>query len=109
RPLYPDVDRRRRVLPREQRAVKIGRYRRAERRQVRAQVRDGVHTHSEKFAVLVERQLRVRSMIAPVRVGEERFGAIRGPLDRTIYFLRGPREHRLFGVKENLRTEAAPD
>ena len=103
------VDRRRRVLPREQRRVQDRRDARRERRQIRAHVRRRVHAHRQELAVLVERKLGVRDVVAAVRVGQERFAAIGGPLDRTVDLFRRPDHRGLFGVEIDLGAEAAAD
>jgi hypothetical protein len=67
------VDERGGVLPGEQRRVQDGRDARGERRQVGAEVRRGLHAHGEELAVLVERELGDRDVVAAVRVGDEGF------------------------------------
>ena len=63
----------------------------------------------EELAVLVERELGVRDVVAAVRVGEERLAALGGPLDRAVDVLRRPDHRGLFGVQVDLRAEAAAD
>ena len=65
--------------------------------------------HREELAVLVERELGVRHVIAAVRVGQERFAALARPLDRAVDALARPDDRGLFGVQEDLRAEAAAD
>ena len=48
-------------------------------------------------------------VIAAMRVGEKRFGAVRDPFHRPADPLRRPQRHDLLGVDENLRAEAAAD
>ena len=48
-------------------------------------------------------------MVAPVRVGNKRFGALRDPLNRSPDFFRAPSDNRLFGVVVDFRSEAAAD
>ena len=48
-------------------------------------------------------------MVATVRVGEEGFAAVGGPLDRTLDALARPHQRRLLVVEEDLRAEAAAD
>ena len=103
------VDRRRRVLAGEQRRVEDGRYARGEGRQVGAHRRGRVHAHGEELAVLVQRQLGVGDVIAPVRVGQKRFAALGGPLERPVDPLRRPDQRGLFGIEIDLRAEAAAD
>ena len=103
------VNRGRRVLSGEQRRVQDGRNARRERREVGAKVGSRVHAHRQKFAVLIEGQLGGRQVIAAVRVGQEGFRALGGPLDRAVDALAGPRHHRFFGIQKNLGTKAAAD
>ena len=63
----------------------------------------------EDLAFGVERHLGVGDVIAAMRVGEKRFGAIRDPFHRPADALRRPQRHDLFGIDENLRAEAAAD
>ena len=71
------VDLRRGVLAGEQRRVQDGRNARSEGREVGAEVGGGLHAHGEELAVLVERELGHRDVVAAVRVGQERLGAVR--------------------------------
>ena len=48
-------------------------------------------------------------MIAAVRVGEERLGAVANPFHRPADALRRPQRHDFLGIDENLRAEAAAD
>ncbi len=54
------------------------------------QVREQVDLEAEDLVVLVERHLRLRQVVAAVRVGEEGLGAVGGPLHRPADFLRRP-------------------
>ncbi len=104
------MDQRRRVLAREQRRVQDGRHARREGRQVGADVGHCLDAHREELAVLVERKLGERLVVAPVRIRRERLGgAIRGPLHRTRELPGGPGDHHVLGVEIDLRAEAAPD
>ena len=103
------VDHRRRVLPREQRGVEDGRDAGGEGGEIGAHVRGGRDAHREELAVLVERQLRLRHVVAAVRVREEGLGALRGPLDRAVQLLRRPGDDGLLGVEVDLGAEAAAD
>ncbi len=103
------VDERRQVGPRHQRAVQPGRDRRREGRQIRAHVRQRVGAHGEELAVLVQRQLDLRHVVARMRVRHEGLGAGRGPLDRTADLLGGPGDEGLLGVVVDLGPEAAAD
>ena len=51
----------------------------------------------------------MRGVVAAVRVGEEGFGAVAGPLHRAADLARGPQAHDLLGVDEDLGAEAAAD
>ena len=103
------VDGGRRVLAGQQRRVEDRRDARGERRQVRAHRSGRVHAHREELAVLVERELGVRHVVASVRVGEEALAPLGRPLDRAVDALRRPHHRRLFGVEVDLRAEAAAD
>ena len=103
------MDHRRRVLSGEQRRVENRRDARCERRQIRAHVRRRVHAQREKLAIPVERQLRVRDVIAAVRVRQKRFAAFGGPFDRPSHTLRRPHHCGFFGIQIDLRAETAAD
>ena len=102
-------DLRRGVLARQQRGVQDGGHRRGEGGQVGAQVRGGVHAHAEEAAFGVHRQLGGGDVVAAVGVGQEGLAALGGPLDRAVDLLRGPHQHRLLRVQEDLGAEAASD
>ncbi len=102
-------DRRRRVLAGEQRRIENRRNAARERRQVRAHVGGGLHAKGQELAVLVQRQLDVRHVVAAVRIGEECLAAIGRPLDRAIHFLRRPHQCGFLGVQVDLGAEAASD
>ena len=100
------VDRRRGVLAGKQRGVKYGRHRGGEGREIGAHRRTGVHAHRQEFAVAVQREFGASDMVAPMRVRDEGLGALGGPLDRPVDLLRGPGQHHVLGVEENLGAEA---
>ena len=64
---------------------------------------------AENLAVGVEGHFGVGDVIAPVRVDEERLGAVRHPFHRPPDALGRPQRHDLFRINENLRAEAAAD
>ena len=97
------------ILARQQRRVEIGRHGGREGRQIGAEIGGGVDTQRSDAALVVQRQRGFGDMVAAMRVGEERLGTIRRPLDRTPDFLRRPDADCLFGVDENLRAETAAD
>ena len=68
-----------------------------------------MHAHGEKFAVLVERQFSLGQVIAAVRVGEERVGALTSPFDRAIHPLGCPGNDGFLGIQINFGTKAAAD
>jgi hypothetical protein len=103
------IDDWRRVLAREQSRIENSRDAGRERRQISAQIRGRVHAQREEFAILVERQLRMRHVIAAVRVGEKGFAPLGRPLDRPAHAFRRPYHRRLFGVQIDLRAEATAD
>ena len=64
---------------------------------------------AKDLAVLVGRHLRVGDVIAAMRVGQEGFDAVGGPLHRALDLLRRPDADRLFRIDEDLGAEAAAD
>ena len=107
--IHLGVDRGDVVLARQQRRVEIGRHRRGEGGEIRAHVGERVDAHARHLARCVHRQLSMGRVVAAVRVGEERLGAVGGPLDRTVDLLGRPGADRLLGVDEDFRAEAAAD
>ena len=61
------------------------------------------------LAALAERHLRMRDVIAAMRVGEKGFRAVGGPFHRAPDAPRGPQANDLLGINENLRAEPAAD
>ena len=103
------VDGRDVVLAGQQDAIEVGRHRRRERREIRAEVGDRMDAQAGDLALGVERELGVRHVIAAVRVRQERFRSLRRPFDRPVDLLGRPGAHRLLGIDEDLRAEAAAD
>ena len=103
------IDRRRRVLPGEQRRVKDGRNAGSERREIRPHVGGGHDPHRQEFPVLVERELGLRHVVAAMRVGLEGLDPLRSPLDRAVQLPGRPREHHFLSVEIDLGAEAAAD
>jgi hypothetical protein len=103
------VDRRRRVLPRQQCRVQDRRNAGRKRREVRTHVRRRVHAQRKEFAILVERKFGGRHMVAAMRVGQEALRALGCPLDRTAHPLAGPHKGGFFSVEIDLRPETAAD
>ena len=97
------------VLALQQGAVEVGRHRRGEGREVGAHVGDGLDPEAEELAVLVECELGMGGVVAPMGVGDEGLGAVGGPFDGTPDPLRGPDDYGFLGVDEDLRAEAAAD
>ena len=95
------------VLARQKRGVQNGGHGRCEGGQVGTHVGIGVHTHGEKFAVLVHRHFRVAHVVAAMRVGQERLGALARPLDAAVDLLGRPGEGHVFGIQENFGAKAA--
>ena len=93
----------------EQRAVQVGRDAGREQREISAHVRHRLHPQPENAAVLRKRHLRVAVVIAAVRICEEGFTSLRGPLHRPRERPRRPGDHALLGIDEDLRAEAAAD
>ena len=50
-----------------------------------------VHAQADDLAVGVEREFGVGHVVAAVRVGEERLGAVGRPFDRAVDLLAPPR------------------
>ena len=68
-----------------------------------------MYPEADDLAVLVGRHLRMGDVIAAMRVGQEGFRAIRGPLHRALDLLRRPDADRLFRIDEDLGAEPAAD
>ena len=107
----PDVHvgERRPVRPARRRPVQVGRRHRREGPQVGAEVRQRLGAEREERPVLVERELDLRHMVAPLRVGDEGLRPARGPLHRPPQQLRRPGDEGLLAVVEDLRAEGAAD
>ena len=103
------VDRRDVVLARQQRRVEIGRHCGGEQRHVGAEIGVGFYPQGQDLVVLVERHLRLRDMVAAMRIGEEGFRAIAGPFHRATYLLGGPQRHHFFRIDVDLGAETAAD
>ena len=69
----------------------------------------GLYPQAQDLVVLVEGHLGMGDVVTAMRVGEEGFGAVAGPLHGAADLLRGPQRHHLFGIDVDLRTEAAAD
>lgn len=95
------------VLARQQRRIQDGRHAAGKRRQIRAHVGRRMHAHGEEIALRIERQFRMRDVVAAMRIGQEGFGALGRPLDRSADLFRCPRERHVFRVQEDLRAEPA--
>ena len=63
----------------------------------------------QDLAVLVERELGMRDVVAAMRVGHEGFGTLRRPLHRPVHLARRPQADDLFRIDEDLGAEAAAD
>ena len=97
------------VLARQQRRIEIGRHRGREQRHVGAEIGVGFDAQPGDLVVLVEGHFGLGEVIAAVRVGQERFGAIAGPFHGPSDLLGGPQRHHLFRIDEDLGAEAAAD
>ncbi len=69
----------------------------------------GLDPQPDNLVVLVEGHLRMRDVVAAMRVGEERFRTVASPLHRTADLLRRPQRHHLFRIDVDLGAEAAAD
>ena len=67
------------------------------------------HAQGERAATRVERELGFGDLAAAVHVGRERFGARRGPFDRTTELARRPEHDRVLGIHLALHAEGAAD
>ena len=95
------------VLALHQGPVEVGRHAARERGEVGAHVGQGRDPQAEEPPVRVEGQLHVALVVAPVRVRDERFGPVRGPLHRPPDPARRPQHGGFFLVDEDLRAEPA--
>ena len=86
-----------------------GRDFRREIRQVGAHIRGQLDRQGEKTKLLVEREIELRDVVAPLRVGDEGFRAVGDPFDRPPDFFRGPQHQHVLGIEEQLHSEAAAD
>ena len=103
------VDGRRGVDAGKQWTIKVGRDVGPERRDVAAEIGDGLDPQSEKLAVGVERELSLGDVIAAVSVRDKSFAALAHPLDRPPDLAASPGHHGLLGVVELLHAESAAD
>ena len=79
----------------------------AEMAEIGAQCRIGRDAAADEAAVLVERHLGDRDMVAALDVRLERFLAVGNPLHRALERARGPHDHGIFRMHEDLHAEAA--
>ena len=103
-----DVDRADRIETGDE----IGRARRheaAERRQISADIGEDRDAQAEEAALVVERELGARGVIAALIVGDKTFGAILLPLHRPRDLAARPDHERVLGIDEGLHAEAAAD
>ena len=105
--LHFDVDRRRRVLPRHQRAIQICGHGRGEGGEIGAHVGLVLHPQTEEFPVRVQRKLRGRYVVASVGVRQEGLRSLGPPLHRPAYLARRPDDGSLLRVDEDFGTKAA--
>ena len=102
------VDRADRVEPGDE----IGRARRdeaAERREIGAEIGEDRDAQAEEAALLVERKLGARDVVAALIVGDEALGAVLLPLHRPLELAARPDHQRLLGIDEGLHAEPAAD
>ena len=97
------------VLSRQQRRVEIRRHGGSERREIGAEIGGRVDAEPCYLTAGVQREFAVRNVVAPMRVGEKRLGAIGGPFHRPVDLLGRPDADGFVGVDEDLRAEAAAD
>ena len=105
--LYVAIDQRRGVLAGEQGRVEIAWNSGRMVGQIGAHIGDGIDLHGEELAVLVQRQLRRRDVVAAMGVGHEALAPLRRPLDRAADFAGGPDAGGVLGIGIDLRPEAA--
>src|SRR5262249_38278021 len=87
-------------------AVKVGGDVRPERRDVAAEVGDGLDLQPEKLAVGVEPELGLGDVIAAVSVRHKSFAPLADPLDRPPDLAAGPGYNGLFRACRLLHAEA---
>ena len=63
--------------------------------------------HGKEFAVLIERKLRFREMVARLVVGQKDLAALGCPFDRTTKLARKPKHERLLSIERALGPKAA--
>ena len=73
------------------------------------EVEGGAQIHAEKLAVLGERHLRDRNIVAALRVAHKMVRAIGGPLDGFLQLLCRHRDQRIFAVRKQFCAETAAD
>ena len=76
-------------------------------RDIRAQIGDEIDPHAKETVICVHRHLGCHHIVAPLGVGEEMFGAVTRPFDRTAQPFCGFEHQRMFAIDEGLRPEAA--
>ena len=80
-----------------------------EGREIGAHVAHQVDVHAQELAVLGQRHLRGRDVVAALRVAHEVIGAVGGPFDGLAQLARGDRDQRVFAIGKQLCAEAAAD
>ena len=80
-----------------------------EGREIGAHVAHQVDVHGQELAVLGQRHLRGRDVVAALRVAHEVIGAIGGPFDGLAQLSRGDRDQRIFAIGKQLGAETAAD
>ncbi len=96
------------VGPGRHRGAEIGNIR-SELREIGAEIAENVDAHGEEAAVLVERHLGGRHIVAPLSVADEMLGAIPDPAHRPTEQFRRFENERIFAMKDALGAEAAAD
>ena len=103
------MDRRRRVEARQHARARHGRDEGAVVGEICPEIGDGMDLEAEEGTVLGQRQPGLGHVVAALRVGEERFRPLGGPLDRPADLPRRPRHQNVLAIEEELHAEAAAD
>ena len=82
---------------------------RAVRRQIGAEIGHSRNFESEKPSALVERQARLRVVVATLGSADEFLGALGDPLDGAAEPARGPQHQHPFRINKILHAKAAAD
>ena len=77
--------------------------------QIRADIRPAPDAQCKKGPPGIERQFRIRHVVAGLMVGDESRAPVVDPFDRPVHLARGPEHEDVFDVGEILAAEPAAD